>query len=223
MKKSILTATAALIIAPTGSAAILASYDFATGGGNLSGTPDANFTISDIAITPGSSNNTGEFLNVANDLNARFSGRGTPTEGDGFFEFTLTPLASDYTLQSITWSDESIMTLAGGTTSVNFEVFSSMDTFTTALDTQVGSTSDNDNRSVTGTVSLDISSLSAGGALSAATTFRVFVDNVGGTNGALGQRGYYIDNLAINGEVIPEPSAGLLSLLGLSLTLRRKR
>jgi hypothetical protein len=214
-KPCLLPLLAAPLLATSAHAAIIAQYNF--DGGNLDATTNAaGVTASTMSIEAGTSSNPGEFLNASADQRA-WSGRSFETDSSQWFQFEVTP-TNPYTPTTITLFNSVNMNLAGGTSQANYTVSTSLDGFASSIVSVDGPVANASNRSVSDTVTLDISSL---GEISGAVTYRVVMTNIGGTNGTGGQRGGRIDDVTLS--AIPEPSTALLGGLGLLTLLRRRR
>jgi hypothetical protein len=111
----------------------------------------------------------------------------------------------------------------GGTVSADWTLYFSTDggSSWTSLGTNAGAATNGASQNI-GPVPLSWD-LSPIGTQTSAVALIIDPVSTGSTNGNVAQRGVSFDNLVVNADVIPEPSAGLLALLGLNLALRRRR
>lgn len=133
---------------------------------------------------------------------------GTFLDND-YYKFIVTPnptMVLDYTQFSF-----DINKISGGA-AVNYLVFSSIDGFTLSNELSSGAITATNSFS---TESFSVSSLSS---VTTATEFRIYLDTVG----SFGANPIRIDNINLTGTVVPEPSAALLSGIGMLLLLRRR-
>lgn len=154
--------------------------------------------------------------------------------GNDYFEFTFTPnAATTWNLTSVElefyWARTSVAT-ANPTPTPEVSVFirSSLDSFGTTLGSATNTGLWGANGEATadadfGPLSIDLESLAAYDAVSAPVTFRIYMmDNLEYTgNSGWGIR---IDNIELEGTLVPEPSAGIsLAAAGVLVLLRRSR
>lgn len=217
-------------MAATAQAFVLVSYDMETMA--TSANPDinrlaepslvnANITAGDLASFHNDSSNSGDFgqqNTYEGSTWNTFSHRAL--DETPFWQFTVTP-EPEFTMSfaSLQFDAFARMSLAGGTAEVDYVIRWDVNNFEGVLATVRGPQANTTDREVIVTgLTADLSALPD---RTEATTFRIEVINLGGTNGQWTQRGGGIDNLTLN--AIPEPTSALLAGLGLLALLRRKR
>lgn len=224
-----LAAVAITIHCLSAGAAVIVQYDMADLAqvGNSSSTT-ANIVLSGVtasALTDddGNSPHPGDFAanNAAQEGWNTFSARSVPENFDGGWEFTITPPSVGLTFDSLSLDAHARMTLAGGTAHFDYNVRWSVDNFATVLGTINGPSADTTENEKTETgLSIDLSNLPA---QTNTFTFRIEPVNLGGTNGVFTQRGGAIDNLTLNGNIVPEPASIALLGIGGFLLIRPRR
>ena len=205
-------------------AAILANYTF-TGSLSSSGHTFTG-TVGDFGFSGGDVGQNG----LSGAGNVFFRGNGLTTtiadaiQAADYFTFTITPGAgSQYQLNSLTFTlgvqNNSATPFTG-----SVALYSSLDGFSN----QIGSTASRSIAADTGaqfdtnftTISLSGFSPITG---SAPVEFRLYaaISNLSGGN--IDNRMIRLDDVRLNGDLIPEPSAALLGSLGVLVFFRRKR
>lgn len=157
--------------------------------------------------------------------NQNWTAGGTPVSGSHYFQFSLTAAAGsqlDLSTLSFNWQAAINNSALGNTFS--YQVFYSTDgTNYNALGSVGTKLVGNDlGASVTdwGTISAESVDLSGIADIST-VTFRIA--EASSTTTTTGSFAFFYQNISVNGDVVPEPSAALLGSLGLLALLRRRR
>ena len=220
------------------SAVVVVDYQFAAVGALNPVTPQAatttNSDVTSSTFVPylngaisASNNATSGMAFSSGSLNA-YLGNGsiaagsTSSPGNDYWEFTLTPglgISIDYTTLVFDWIAPTWT--AGNPNTVSWDVRTSADGYASTLGVKSASTSGLTSTQVgQSAFTADLSSLVT---TSSALTFRIYNYKLNAT--AMSGAQMRVDNVVVNGTVIPEPSASLLlaaGLTGVALTRRRR-
>jgi len=250
MKKTILILAIGSLAVGVTQAAVVAQYDFSniTDDGDestvtfLAASVDSNADTTASQITSPATHNGGvvhpEFGDALNN-GIGWSGRGiNPAANfgiiapiDTYFSFDIT-IAIGYNLTSFD-ALTGVASTIGGTTAYDYTLSYSFDgTSFTDIGTVVSGVNAGEsatlsgNGSDTGAIGYDLTGVAALQGVSGQVYFRLdpTVGSGTSTNGVMAQRGGWVDDVVVNGTVVPEPSSAvLLGLGGFALILRRRK
>lgn len=251
MKKTIITLAIGSLLAGSAQATVMAEYDFSNITDDadestvtfLAASVDSNIDTTASDITSPATHNGGavhpEFGDAFNG-GIGWSGRGiNPAAGfgiispiDTYFTFNVT-IAAGYNLTSFD-ALTGVESTIGGTTAYDYTLSYSLDGSSfTGVGTVISGINAGEAATLsisgtdTGAISYDLSGVSALQGVSGQIYFRLdpAVSASGSsTNGVMSQRAGWVDDVVVNGTVVPEPSsAALLGLGGLALILRRRK
>ncbi len=230
--KSKLTLLTALAIASQAQATVIARYDMtdlaiiisrASATSDVAGNSDVTAGSLTENLTGGTADaefgTTGSLVPAGvNGFSAR-SLNNNPSSP--YWTFTMTPTGG-VSVDLTTMTLDAGIGLTLNNSDWDYDVTWSVDNYATILGTFDGPSGSNTTVTSNG-LSVDLSSLAS---QTSAFLIRITPNRVSGTNGALGQRAGWIDNVILNADVtsIPEPSSSaLLGLGGIALILRRRK
>ena len=200
----------------------IASYDF-TGAGAASSDTEVNSTAGPYTVSTGGTSGISGSSETAYSARAATttSEAGAVAAGD-FHEFTVTPDAEFImNLESLEFKQAATSAAGGGDWSSSLFVRSSVDSF--AANVGAISTVDSVTNAAAGTdVALDLSDVAFQG-ITDPVTFRLYLYESGGS---AAQEFHRLDDVVLNGTVVPEPSTlalAALGLLGITVCGRRRR
>lgn len=220
-RQSVITALCALGLGPAASATVIASYGF-----------DGSSFGSSAAVTGAPASDLTNGAGVPLTLNGS---QGLPAPSlefsfgtvganlsqsvaeDDYYSFTITPVSAEVTYNTF---DFDFFKTANAGANVQAVLFSSVDGFTVGDELGVGQLSGSGDSGSFQFRSISLASLPAD--LTTPVEFRLYIHDSGASNQ---NNVFRLDNLSLDATVtiIPEPTSGLLVLLGLPLLAMRRR
>jgi len=204
-------------------AAVLASYQFTDDALSSSVANPPQYTLSNIGRGPGftaaaTTDATNDVYRIGGDAGTATSLAEALAENE-YISFTITPaIGPGLQLQSLKFS-QALVGSTGATINIGIALFSSVNGFADISDVVTGGHFQNTTNGVLSLTQREID-LSSLGAVTTPTEFRLYVYDNSGTNG----RAHRIDDLVLEGSVIPEPSSVLsLGVAALFIAGRRRR